>query len=102
MRPMIRAANVSKCYRIGGLAAGYATFREMLAGAVLKPVKRLRRRPSVEGQMIWALKDVNFEIAPGEVVGLIGHNGAGKSTLLKILSRITVPTRGRTEVYGKI
>jgi lipopolysaccharide transport system ATP-binding protein len=102
MRPMIRAANVSKCYRIGGLAAGYATFREMFAGAVLKPVKRLRRRPSVEGQTIWALKDVSFEVAPGEVIGLIGHNGAGKSTLLKILSRITVPTRGRTEVYGKI
>ncbi|MHB1024887.1 MAG: ABC transporter ATP-binding protein [Desulfobacteria bacterium] len=50
----------------------------------------------------WALKDVSFEVAPGEVVGIIGRNGTGKSTLLKILSRITEPTTGRAELFGRV
>ena len=102
MRPAIRVKDLSKCYRIGGLDAGYATFREMFAVALVTPFKRLRGHRRATGETIWALKDVNFEVPPGEVVGIIGHNGAGKSTLLKILSRITVPTEGRTEVYGRI
>src|ERR1044072_1114649 len=100
-RPIIRAENVSKRYRVGELEAGYATLREMVVRAATLPLRRLRGR-GTPGEAIWALKDINLEVMPGEVVGLIGHNGAGKSTLLKILSRITVPTTGRTEVYGRI
>src|ERR1044071_3550732 len=102
MNPAIRVTDLSKCYRIGGVDAGYATFPGMFAVALVTPFKRLRGHRRATGETIWALKDVDFEVRPGEVVGLIGHNGAGKSTLLKILARITVPTKGRTEVYGKI
>ena len=103
--PAIRVAGVSKRYRIGARQAPHKTFREAVADLALAPLRRLRRfgRASHrEEDSIWALKDVSFEVQPGEVIGIIGPNGAGKSTLLKILSRITQPTEGRIELRGRI
>jgi len=99
MKPIIKVENISKQYRIGATRESYPTLRDALAGAIRSPLGRRRRRAATE--TIWALKDVSFEVAPGEVVGIIGRNGAGKSTLLKILSRITEPTTGRAELYGR-
>src|SRR5947199_5422090 len=102
MRPIIRVQNLSKQYRIGTVRPPYQTLREALSSAVRIPLRRLQRRSTSRSEAIWALKDVNFEIGPGEVVGIIGRNGAGKSTLLKILSRVTEPSTGRVELYGRI
>lgn len=93
---------MSKSYRIGHSRAGYATLRESLAGALRAPLKRLRYGASQDEETVWALKDVGFEVMPGEAVGIIGRNGSGKSTLLKILSRVTQPTTGRAELYGRV
>ena len=100
MTPAIKISSVSKRYRIGGLHPGYMTFREMLGGVLSAPFRKLRN--SDARQTLWALTDVNLEIGQGELVGIIGHNGAGKSTLLKILSRVTKPTTGQVELFGRI
>ena len=97
MRRMIKVSGISKSYRLGARQAPYSTLRESLANAVRAP---FARRGAAE--TMWALKDVSFEVEAGEVVGIIGRNGAGKSTLLKILSRITEPTGGRIELYGRV
>lgn len=99
--PMIQVENLSKRYRLGTKQLGYQTLRERL-GDIGKP--RLNRQSNGNGNdnIIWALHDINFEVAKGEVVGIIGRNGAGKSTLLKILSRITEPTTGRINLYGRV
>jgi lipopolysaccharide transport system ATP-binding protein len=102
MEPVVKVQNVSKQYQIGGLDAGYRTFRETFAGALAWPIRRLQKFGRRSSETIWALKDIDFVVQEGEILGLIGHNGAGKSTLLKILSRITTPTSGRTEVHGRI
>ncbi len=105
-RAIITARGLAKRYALGENQPAYRTLRDSLTEFALKPVRALRRhsgaKPRAEAEEIWALRDVTFDIAPGEVVGLIGRNGAGKSTLLKVLSRITEPTRGYADLYGRV
>ncbi len=88
----------------------YASLRDSIADALLSPVQKLRAARRGAGRAksdsdlseFWALKNVSFEVQPGEVVGIVGRNGAGKSTLLKVLSRITEPTSGLARLRGRL
>ncbi len=106
MEPAIRVEDLGKLYRVtkGAQWASYTTLRDTLAHAAGAPFRWARKgfAPPDPAEDFWALKGVDFEVQPGEVVGIIGRNGAGKSTLLKILSRITKPTTGRVTLNGRV
>jgi lipopolysaccharide transport system ATP-binding protein len=100
MKPIIKVENLSKQYKIGTRSAPYTTLRETVSKIARSPLKILSRKNRNKPDSFWALRNVSFEVEPGEIVGIIGRNGAGKSTLLKILARVTEPTEGRIELYG--
>lgn len=94
----IRAEGLGKLYRLER-PERYRALRDSLARAARSPWSLFVRKRS---ETFWALKDVNIDVKHGEVLGVIGRNGAGKTTFLKILSRITQPTRGWAEIYGRV
>jgi lipopolysaccharide transport system ATP-binding protein len=98
MRPIIKAEGLAKEYRLG-TGSNYLTIRDAISDLAAAPFRRRKRE---RNNTVVALDGVSFEARLGEVVGIIGRNGAGKSTLLKVLSRITEPTRGRAELYGRV
>src|SRR5437016_6506356 len=94
----IRACGLGKRYRIGQRQRE-DTLRNVIGPILRAPWKLLKREKK---ETFWALKDVDLEVKHGEVLGLIGRNGSGKTTLLKLLSRITRPTEGWAETYGRV
>jgi lipopolysaccharide transport system ATP-binding protein len=102
----IHISGLSKRYRIG-IRDKHPTIQEMLMRAVSAPLHKVRHwvsgtNSSTGSEWIWALRDVDFEVKKGEVIGIIGRNGAGKTTLLKLLSGITEPTAGYADIYGRV
>src|SRR2546430_8054670 len=95
---VIRGEGLSKCYHRGAIQKS-ALLRDHLSRALKSPLSVFRRP---KDETFWALKDVGLEVREGEVLGLIGRNGSGKTTLLKLLSRITRPTEGWAEIYGRV
>src|SRR4030066_2233578 len=101
---VIRVENLGKQYRIGTATHSYRTLRDGIVEGFSRLIPRqgkpVERKSS--SNLIWALQNISFEVPRGKVLGIVGRNGAGKSTLLKILSRVTEPTEGSAEIYGRV
>jgi lipopolysaccharide transport system ATP-binding protein len=109
--PVIKVENLSKAYQIGQIGTGtisrdFDRFWKMKILGKEDPFLKIGetndRSTKGSSDIVWSLKDINFDINQGDAVGIIGKNGAGKSTLLKLLSRVTSPTTGQIKVKGRI
>ena len=101
--PIIRAENVSKTFRIShGSPERYVALRDVIARKARGLFARGGKVAVATSEDFHALRDITFDVAPGDRIGIIGRNGAGKSTLLKMLSRITEPTTGRIRLRGRV
>jgi lipopolysaccharide transport system ATP-binding protein len=107
MTPIIEVKNLSKKYNITHANGGYVALRDVLANVIKHPFSFIKQKAKEsvglsKKEEFWALKDINFTVNQGEIIGIIGRNGAGKSTLLKILSQITPPTTGEIKLRGRV
>jgi lipopolysaccharide transport system ATP-binding protein len=110
MSVVIKAENISKQYRLGEVGTGslrddFKRWRYHMMGKedpFLTVGEENDRTTKSNGDYVWALKNIDFEVNKGEILGIIGKNGAGKSTLLKILSRTTGPTTGSLKMKGRV
>lgn len=96
---VIHVKNLSKRYLIGASQDRQDTLRDVLVQAVKTPFQKKKQN---DNRVLWALRDISFDVERGSVIGIVGRNGAGKSTLLKVLSRVTDPTSGFGEIRGRV
>src|SRR5262245_21586200 len=101
MSTAIRVKNLAKRFEIGERGS-YRLLRDVVATKLRTRFFTSGNPRASRSEEIWALNGVSFEVAAGQIVGIIGRNGAGKTTLLKVLARITPPSRGEVELFGRV